>query len=323
VTVTRSRFTLRPLPILLAAAALAAGLILAQPASPPDATSFEVAGVTGPRIAAAGDIACDPQADAFEGGRGRGLECRQLATSRLIVDGPYEAVLVLGDVQYEEATTAQFEASYDRSWGRFLDITRPVPGNHEYRTDGASGYFGYFGAAAGDSDKGYYGFRVGAWHLVALNSDCEQVEGCHAGSAQERWLRAELAANSTRCTLAYWHHPRYSSGRDGSYEAYAPFWQALHEADADVVLAGHAHGYERFAPQDARGGRDRERGIRQFVVGTGGKSLRPHTSFAPNSEARDASSLGVLELTLGDDAYAWRFRAAVGDFTDAGSASCH
>ena len=279
--------------------------------------------VTGARIAAAGDIACDPGSRRFGNGLGTGFDCRQRATSDLLVGGGYEAVLALGDIQYEVGAVDAFEASYDASWGRVKSVTRPVPGNHEYHTAGAAGYFEYFGAGAGDPTKGYYSYELGNWHVVALNSNCEAIGGCDAGSAQERWLRADLAAHPSRCTLAYWHHPRYSSGWHGSDSSYVAFWQALVDADADLVLVGHDHDYERFAPQDARGRRDLERGIREFVVGTGGKNLRPFTRVSPNSEARDATSLGVLELTLGADAYEWRFRAAVGSFTDSGSASCH
>ena len=279
--------------------------------------------VTGARIAAAGDIACDPGSPRFGNGLGTGFDCRQRATSDLLVGGGYEAVLALGDIQYEVGAGDAFGASYDASWGRVKPVTRPVPGNHEYHTAGAAGYFEYFGAGAGDPTKGYYSYELGKWHVVALNSNCAAVGGCDAGSAQERWLRADLAAHPSHCTLAYWHHPRYSSGRHGSDSSYVAFWQALVDADADLVLVGHDHDYERFAPQDAGGRRDLERGIREFVVGTGGKNLRPFTRVSPNSEARDATSLGVLELTLGANAYEWRFRAAVGSFTDSGSASCH
>ena len=279
--------------------------------------------VTGARIAAAGDIACDPGSRRFGNGLGTGFDCRQRATSDLLVGGGYEAVLALGDIQYEVGAVDAFEASYDASWGRVKSVTRPVPGNHEYHTAGAAGYFEYFGAGAGDPTKGYYSYELGNWHVVALNSNCAAVGGCHAGSEQERWLRADLAAHPSRCTLAYWHHPRYSSGRHGSDSSYVAFWQALVDADADLVLVGHDHDYERFAPQDAGGRRDLERGIREFVVGTGGKNLRQFTRVSPNSEARDATSLGVLELTLGANEYEWRFRAAVGSFTDRGSASCH
>jgi acid phosphatase type 7 len=277
----------------------------------------------GVRVAAAGDIACDPGSSAFDGGQGSGLECRQLATSNLLVGSGYAAVLALGDIQYEEGGDAAFTASYDPSWGRLRSITRPVPGNHEYRTDGAAGYFRYFGSAAGDPARGYYGYDLGRWHVVALNSNCSEVGGCAAGSPQERWLRADLRASPAECTLAYWHHPRFSSGEHGSDSTYTAIWQALYEASADVVLVGHDHDYERFAPQRADGTLDLVRGIREFVVGTGGKSVRTFPRVRPNSEARDRTTLGVLELTLGPGAYEWRFRPAVGSFTDAGSASCH
>ena len=279
--------------------------------------------VSGVRVAAAGDIACDPASPQYGNGLGSGLECRQRATSDLLVGAAHEAVFVLGDIQYELGAGAAFDASYDATWGRVKSSTRPVPGNHEYGTAGAAGYFEYFGTAAGDPAKGYYSFEIGEWHIVALNSNCAEVGGCDAGSAQERWLRADLATHAARCTLAYWHHPRYSSGMHGSDRAYRAFWQALYDEGADVVLVGHDHDYERFAPQDATGRRDDERGIRQFVVGTGGRSMRRFSRVEPNSEARDASSFGILELVLGAAAYEWRFRAAVGSFADAGSARCH
>jgi acid phosphatase type 7 len=278
--------------------------------------------VSGPRIAAAGDIACDARRTDREG-TGRGLACRQVATSDLVVRAGYAAVLVLGDLQYEDGAFAKFSASYDRSWGRVKSITKPVPGNHEYRTQGAAGYFGYFGRRAGQRTKGYYSFDLAGWHLVALNSNCGAVGGCEAGSAQESWLRADLAANPERCTLAFWHHPRFSSGYHGSDSRYRAFWAALYEADADVVLVGHDHDYERFAPQTASGSLDRSRGIREFVVGTGGRSLRSFAKVRPNSEARDDRSMGILELTLGSGAYAWRYVPAVGSFSDSGSARCH
>jgi hypothetical protein len=279
--------------------------------------------VVGHRVAAAGDIACDPASRPYNGGLGSGLECRQLATSDLLVGAGYEAVLALGDVQYDDGDASAFEVSYDASWGRVKSITTPVPGNHEYRTADAAGYDRYFGAAAGDPRKGYYSYELGDWHVVALNSNCSAVGGCGAGSAQERWLRADLAAHPARCTLAYWHHPRYSSGQRGSDPKYTAFWQALFDASADLVLVGHDHDYERFAPQNALGELDLARGIREIVVGTGGRNLRGFKDASPNSEVRDATSLGILELTLGAAAYGWRFRAAVGSFADAGSARCH
>jgi calcineurin-like phosphoesterase family protein len=277
----------------------------------------------GPTIAAAGDIACDPFSSHFDGGRGSGRHCRQLATSDLLVDAGYDAVLPLGDIQYEDGKYAKFLASYDQSWGRVKAITKPVPGNHDYETDGAAGYYRYFGQAAGDPAKGYYSYDVGSWHVIGLNSNCSAVGGCDGGSPQERWLRSDLAAHPAACTLAYWHHPRFSSGEHGSDRTYAAFWEALYDADADLVLVGHDHDYERFAPLAPDGTLDLARGIREFVVGTGGKGLRTFPTVVPFSEARDHSSLGVLELRLGRGTYAWRFRPAVGSFADSGSARCH
>jgi acid phosphatase type 7 len=276
-----------------------------------------------PRIAAAGDIACDPTSPAYNAGRGTPTECRQLATSRLLGTRRHRAVLAVGDLQYADGAYDKFRVSYARSWGRVKAITKPVPGNHEYETTNGDGYFRYFGKRAGSAGKGYYSFDVGSWHIVALNSNCGAVGGCHQGSPQERWLRRDLAANRTRCTLAYWHQPRFSSGVHGSDSTYVDFWKALYSANADVVLNGHDHDYERFAPQDPRGALDRARGIRQFVVGTGGRSLRSFPRVEPNSEARDATTFGVLELTLRPAAYVWRFLPAVGSYTDRGSAGCH
>jgi hypothetical protein len=280
--------------------------------------------ISGPKVAAAGDIACDPSSAFFNGGAGSGLNCRQRATSDLLVAGNYAAVLALGDLQYEDGSASKFTASYDPSWGRVKAITKPAPGNHEYQTSGAAGYYGYFGAAAGDPTKGYYSYDIGSWHVIALNSNCSAVGGCGAGSQQEQWLRVDLAAHSSaQCTLAYWHHPRFSSGSHGSDATYQAFWQALYDANADLVLVGHDHDYERFAPQTPSGALDLARGIRQFVSGAGGKEVRTFPTVQSNSEARDVSSLGILELTLGTGAYAWRYLPAVGTFTDSGSANCH
>ncbi|MEA2457620.1 MAG: hypothetical protein QOC95_592, partial [Thermoleophilaceae bacterium] len=185
--------------------------------------------------------------------------------------------------------------------------------------------FQYFGAAAGEPGKGYYSFDVGPWHMIALNSNCAQVNGCDAGSPQELWLRGDLAAHPVGCTLAYWHHPRFTSGQHGSDASTAALWSDLYAAGAELVLNGHDHDYERFAPQTDAAVRDDARGIREFVVGTGGES---HTSFKatiqPNSEVRDASSFGFLELTLSDSAYAWNFISDTpGGLSDSGSGSCH
>ena len=246
------------------------------------------------------------------------------ATARLL-DGIAGTVFTLGDNAYESGTVTEFATCYAPSWGRHKARTRPAAGNHDYNTSGASGYFNYFGAAAGNPGEGYYSYDLGAWHIVVINSNCSQVGGCSAGSSQERWLRADLAAHSTTCTLAYWHHPLFSSGYHGSLPATLAIWQALYDYNADMVLNGHDHDYERFAPQAPNGAADSARGLREFVVGTGGKDLRSF-SGAPlaNTQARNANTYGVLKLTLHPAGYDWQFIPVAGaTFTDSGSASCH
>ncbi|MFL5817812.1 MAG: metallophosphoesterase family protein [Conexibacter sp.] len=271
--------------------------------------------VTGPTLVAAGDVACAP-------GEPRTRDaCHQLDTAALIGRLDPDAVAVLGDLQYEAGSLADFRGSFDKTWGTFVDRMHPAVGNHEYGTPGAAGYFAYFGARAGRPDEGWYSYDLGRWHVVALNANCDIV-GCAAGSRQQRWLRADLAAHPRRCTLAYWHQPRFSSGLHGSDDAVAPLWRTLQRGGADVALSGHDHDYERFAPQTADGRLDREHGIVQFVVGTGGKSHYPILLAGRNSRAH-ASVFGVLALTLGRGAYRWRFVAEPGaGFRDAGAARC-
>ena len=232
-------------------------------------------------------------------------------------------VFTAGDNAYPGGSASDYSGCYNPSWGRHKPRTRPAPGNHEYHTAGAAAYYGYFGALAGDSGKGYYSYTVGTWHIISLNSNILMAPGSH----QEQWLRADLAAHPARCTLAYWHHPRFSSGTEhGSTPATQPLWQALYDAGADVVVSGHEHNYERFAPQTPAGALDQARGIREFVAGTGGMS---HYAFGPpiaNSEVRDNSTFGVLRLTLKPGGYDWRFipaEGAGGTFSDSGSGSCH
>lgn len=279
--------------------------------------------VSYPVIAAAGDIACDPSHASFNDGRGTRGECAQRATSNRLLQGRYAAVLTLGDNQYEDGSYDKYLAAYARSWGRVKSVTRPAPGNHEYEDVGAAGYFRYFGRAAGPTGRGYYSFSLGGWHLISLNSNCREAGGCDKRSAQVRWLRRELAAHRTTCTLAYWHHPRFSSGQHGSDRSVAPLWKVLYESRADVVLVGHDHDYERFARLDPAGRVDAKRGVREFVVGTGGRSHHAFESSVIGSEVRDATSFGILALTLKPKSYDWRFVPAVGSFTDRGSASCH
>ena len=255
-----------------------------------------------PVVAAAGDICgsptdCAPTAAVI----------RRINPTRL---------LPLGDNAYPDGTRSDYADFYAPNWGRFKGKTRPVPGNHDYHVTGAAGYFAYFGARAPAS---YYSYNLGAWHLIALDSEVSADQG----SQQDRWLRADLAANRRRCTLAYWHKPRWSSGTThGSDSDFDRFWRDLYAAHADVVLNGHEHNYERFIPQNPRGIAD-PKGIREFVVGTGGDS---HYSFgAPlrTSQVHDDKTFGVLKLTLRPRGYTWRFVPVAGaTFSDYGSAAC-
>lgn len=259
-------------------------------------------------ILAAGDIAgCETQGD---------------EKTAALLDRHQGTVLTLGDNVYDKGTAREFADCYGPTWGRHLGRTRPAPGNHDYGNGRAVAYFEYFGAAAGEPGKGWYSFDLGGWHLVALNSNCAAAGGCGPGSEQERWLRADLAAHPRTCTLAYWHHARFSSGLHGDNDVTEGLWRALHEAGADVVLTGHDHDYERFAPL-APDGRPDPAGIRQFVVGTGGRSLYPFRSPIPGSEVRNAAGYGVLRLTLKDRGYTWRFLPVEGStFADSGEAAC-
>jgi hypothetical protein len=289
-----------------------------------------------PVVVAVGDIACDPAAAAFNGGLGVGAQCRQMATSDLALSLEPTHVLALGDLQYACGGYGAFLQSYDPSWGRLRAITHPVPGNHEYLpaeksptgsgcsalTD-AAGYFTYFGAAAGDPGKGWYSFDIGTWHVVALNSNCGKVGGCSRSSPQGVWLRDDLAANDAACTLAFWHHPRFSSGPHGNIVSMDRLWQLLHEQGVDVALAAHDHLYERFARLDPLQQPD-PAGIRSFVVGTGGKEQYLVAAAQPGSEVRIDDRYGVLELTLSDGSYGWRFISTTDPAPlDAGTEACH
>jgi acid phosphatase type 7 len=224
-------------------------------------------------------------------------------------------VAALGDVLYDGG----YDSCY--AWAQFESRTRPAVGNHDYRDDGKE-YFGYWGPRFGTPSTGWYSYNLGAWHVVVLNSNCAIV-GCVRGSPQERWLRADLAAHRAFCTLAYWHHPRFSSGPHGDNTSVSPLWNDLYASRADVVLSGHDHDYERFAPQTASGRLNPTRGIREFVVGTGGRSSYSFVENHSNSESRLSGVNGVLRLTLSARRYSWRFIRVDGQAGDAGSAPCH
>jgi Calcineurin-like phosphoesterase len=278
-------------------------------------------------VAAAGDIACDPANPAFNHGRGIAGACRAAATAALLARLDPNAVLPLGDEQYDDGTLPKFRHSYARSWGTERWISRPVPGNHEYAaTRTARGYFRYFGSRAGPGRRGWYSYDLGAWHLIALDSNCDLI-GCGAGSAQLAWLRHDLATDPAACTLAYFHHPRFSSGphgADASVRLVAPFWRALWRGGADVILNGHDHLYERFAPMTPGGTLDRATGIREFVVGTGGAQHYPVAQVRPHSQVRNTTTFGVLDLSLRPAGYRWTYVPVAGSsFRDRGWTRCH
>jgi 3',5'-cyclic AMP phosphodiesterase CpdA len=268
-------------------------------------------------VYAAGDVALCQSSPAWSGAA---------ATAAIIAAGlaadPQAAVLVLGDATYPRGAAAEFTDCYGPTWGKFKDRSWPAPGNHEYASAGAAPYFAYFGERAG---RGYYSLRLGSWRLFSLDSNLAGA----AQQAQLAWLRTELAVDPARCTLAYWHHPLYSSGVHGSVARMKAAWQLLYEAGAELVLSGHDHIYERFAAQDAAGRRDDARGMRQFVVGTGGAFPTPTLWPLANSEMRDSNHDGVLKLVLGEDGYSWEFLQArahngeSGNAPDRGSGRCH
>jgi chitodextrinase len=321
---------------------LAAVLVLAAASLDVRGTGASAAG--DPVIAAAGDIACDPAEPAYHNGAGDATHCHEVQTSDLMMSG-VDAVLPLGDDQYECGGLAAFQQSYERSWGRLKSITHPAIGNHDYKgadastlgytpTDCAhnastpgSGYFAYFGAAGGDPAKGYYSYDIGTWHLIALNSNCGHAGGCGAGSPQEVWLRNDLATHPNRCTIAYMHHPRWSSAEylSSQFTEYDTFWRDLVAGGGDVFLVAHTHHYERFAPMDGNGAADAN-GVREFIVGTGGRHVHvDDVTVQPNSQVIDTTwTFGVLKLTLHPSSYDWQFVPEAGKtFTDSGTASCN
>jgi hypothetical protein len=288
--------------------------------SHPAAAPVRTPGPNDPVLVGAGDISsCTQENDVLTGQLIDGVVAG--ATGEVVV-------FTAGDNAYENASIEEFQQCYEPAWGRHKARTRPAPGNHEYHGGNADGYFQYFGAAVGDPSQGYYSYDLGEWHIIVLNtSDHCKLISCAAGSPQEQWLRADLDAHPAYCTLAIWHDPLFSSGRThGSSHHVEPFWDALYEYGADLIVNAHEHNYERFGPQTPYGGKDTEYGIRQFVAGTGGEShYRESDSVLPYSEIANDEVFGVLKLTLHPAGYDWDF---ISDekhptFGDSGSGSCH
>jgi hypothetical protein len=268
-----------------------------------------------PVINALGDIAaCDPSYVYRDG---------QLLTEALAssLDG---SILGLGDYVYPDGTPVYFTGCFDPVWSSIKPRIIPVAGNHEYQYSNAGGYYAYFGTSAGDPTMGYYSFNLGSWHLIALNSNCSFVGGCGVGSPQLTWLQADLAANTQKCILAFWHHPLYGSGKEGNTPEVIDFWQSLYTAHATLVINGHNHDYERFAPIDPAGNPDPVNGITEIVAGTGGKDHSPLVQLQPNSQIFNDTDFGVLRLALHTDSYAWQFLPVAGaTFTDEGIGKCN
>jgi hypothetical protein len=276
-------------------------------ATPDDLTPDQMTATSDRVFVGAGDItSCSSTADT--------------ATARLL-SGIAGTVFTTGDNAYNSGNASEFSKCYGPTWGQFKTRTRPTAGNHEYLTTGAAGYFGYFGSRAGAVGKGYYVFNLGTWRIYALNSNCAYVS-CTSTSAQAHWLEADLAANPHKCVLAFWHHALFSSGPHGNNPDVKPLWDILYAAHADVVVNGHDHTYERFARQSPSGTAT-VGGIREFVVGTGGRSHYSWATIKPNSQDRNNRTYGVLKLTLKDGSYTWRFVPIAGKtFTDSGTTTC-
>ena len=251
-----------------------------------------------------------------------------LATAALLDANPTATVFADGDLAYNNGNDTDFTKSYDPTWGRARNRTIPVIGNHEYSSLNGAGYFNYFGTAAGDPTKGYYSLDLGAWHVVVVNSNCSNVGGCGVGSPQEVWLKNDLTSHTQTCTLALWHHPLYTSVSSGQGVTpdteMQPIFQDLYTLGVDLVVNGHAHNYERFAPQDANGNPDAAHGVVEIVAGMGGESHMTFGTAVANSLVRNATAYGVLKLTLHASSYDWQFLPIAGQtFTDSGTQACH
>jgi hypothetical protein len=307
-----------------------------SPTTPPPTTPPTTTGPPPPAdpfVLAGGDVACAADDANYNGGAGTATGCHMRATSDLLLANPAAAVLALGDLQYNSGSLSAFQSIYGPSWGRLKAITKPVLGNHEYGQSGAGGYFSYFGAASTPlepgcvkSCKGYYSFDVGTWHVVVLNTECTRIDGgagCAVGSAQEQWLKADLAGNPKACTMVLGHRPRWSSNGFASSDI-APLMDVMYSNGVDLYLSGHSHSYERFAPQNPAGARDDAAGVREFVVGTGGRDSSGFGTTAANSELRKNKIFGVLKVSLGAGSYDWSYLPDPGTpFADSGRSSCH
>lgn len=283
---------------------------LTRPIQPGKVTEVPPASDT-KQVVAAGDIACSATTGHAPN------SCQHAATASIAEQLKPDAVLLLGDLQYESGRLADYNNNFDPTWGKLKAITYPAPGNHEYETTGAAGYFDYFGDRAGDRSKGYYSFNLGDWHIIALNSNCSKIGGCDTGSPQGKWLADDLTKNTTVCTLAFWHHPAMSSGKYADSQPNLQLGRALWDqvaGKANVVLNGHDHLYERFAPAN---------GTTQFTVGTGGRSHYAKTTLQPNSQKIIEDTYGVLHLNLKVSSYTWRFVGVSGETLDQGQSSCN
>lgn len=299
---------------------LLAGLVLSSASCSSDRRDEDgVAPTTRPENGAAAEPAGDVLIGAGEIG---GCTPEAALTASLLESYPQATVVTFGGHTSEPATADTYASCYGTTWGGALDRTRPAVGKTDLAGDGGAAYYDYFGAAAGAAGSGWYSYDVGSWHLVVLNSDCDQV-GCKDRSDQVEWLRADLASSRAACIGAYWEKPRFSSGSHGNTDSVQAFWDLLHEHGADFVLNGYDAGYERFGPLDAVGVHDPANGVRQFVVGTGGAPRAGFESIQPNSEVRDATSWGVIKMTLHEGAFSWEFLAAEGsELVDFGTARC-
>jgi acid phosphatase type 7 len=284
----------------------------AKPKTKPATALPTTAAKSDPVFVGAGDIAMCNKPD-------QNLTGPAAKRTAELIDQIPGTVFTTGDNAYPNGAVEDYKTCYDPTWGRFKARTYPSPGNHEYHSTDAAPYYAYFGERAGAASKGYFSYDLGEWHIVSLNSNID----AQTGSAQEKWLKADLAAHPKACTLAYWHHPVFSSGTHGNDPKMKDLWQTLYDAGADVIVNGHEHNYERFAPQSPAGKPDSKRGIREFIVGTGGADLRVLETIQTNSEVHNSGTYGVIKFVLQPKSYSWEFIPIQGQtFTDKGVQAC-